>query len=612
MLTGHAILCMSSIDWDFIWQGHQQIMSMLAANGNQVLFVENTGARRPTLRDMPRLRSRLRNWWHGTKGFRQERPNLFVYAPVVLPFPYAWIARVINRLILMRAITRWMRSRHVTHPVVWTFLPTALTLDIIKAVDPKLVVYHCVDDFASSSAGIGNIRRTEDRLLRDADLVFVTSEKLRQRAREFRATVELFPSGVDFQRFEAVHQSGDGIPGDLEGLPRPVVGYVGGLHQWVDQELLADTARRLPAATFALVGPAQCDLARLEREPNIRLLGSRSHDDVPRYIQGFDVALVPYRLSDYTANVYPAKVNEYLAMGVPVVATGIPEILRFNESHGDVVAVAETPEAMSREITRALQATGPGERAARIAVARENSWDARVEKMSALMEAALAARQAREERWDATLRRVYRNARRRAGLPVAAAVVAYLIAFHTPALWIVAEPLRVVHAPREADAIVVFAGGAGESAEAGGGYQERVRQAVDLYQAGYAPTLIFSSGFIYAFREAEVMRGLALDLGIPREAIVLEEQSGNTYQMVANVRDIARREGLRRVLLVSSPYHMRRALATWRRQAPEIDVIATPGPSRYYSHGNGASLQHYRGIGWEYAAILFYWSRGWL
>src|SRR5688572_32552111 len=73
MLKGQTVLCISSIDWDFIWQGHQQIMSMLAAHGNNVLFIENTGARRPTLRDVPRLRQRIRNWWRGTKGFRQER-----------------------------------------------------------------------------------------------------------------------------------------------------------------------------------------------------------------------------------------------------------------------------------------------------------------------------------------------------------------------------------------------------------------------------------------------------------------------------------------------------------------------------------------------------------
>ena len=87
-LRGHDILCLSSIDWQFIWQGHQEIMSTLAAAGNRVLFVENTGVRRPTLRDFSRVRDRVRNWRRGTKGFREERENLYVYSPIVLPFPY--------------------------------------------------------------------------------------------------------------------------------------------------------------------------------------------------------------------------------------------------------------------------------------------------------------------------------------------------------------------------------------------------------------------------------------------------------------------------------------------------------------------------------------------
>jgi hypothetical protein len=94
------VLCISSIDWDFIWQGHQEIMSALAAQGHRVLFLENTGVRMPVVRDLPRIRQRIRNWWRGTKGFRQERPNLFVYSPLVFPFPYSRIARWINRWLL--------------------------------------------------------------------------------------------------------------------------------------------------------------------------------------------------------------------------------------------------------------------------------------------------------------------------------------------------------------------------------------------------------------------------------------------------------------------------------------------------------------------------------
>ena len=614
MLTGRTVLCISSIDWDFIWQGHQQIMSMLAAQGNSVLFIENTGARSPKLRDIPRLRSRLRNWWRGTKGFRQVRTNLFVYSPVILPLPYSRIARALNRFIVVRAVSRWMSAMGIKHPLVWTFLPTPLALDLIKAVEPDLVVYYCIDDLAASSAGARGIRRTEDRLFREADLVFVTSEQLRQRASRFREQVDVFPFAVDFGRFEAVRTSSSDLPADLKEIRPPIAGYIGGLHRWVDQELLIGAARRLPDVTFVMIGPSQCDVSALEREPTIRLLGARTHDLLPAYIKGFDVGLVPYAFSDYTANVYPTKLNEYLAMGKPAVATGLPEIERFNRVHGDIVAVANDPEAFASKIQAAIQEREPAvQEQRRIAVARENSWDARLKAMTGLMGDALAARRTRQEDWDAGLRRLYRTARTRALLPTVVAATLYLVVFQTPLLWTVAEPLRVVEQPRAADAIVVFAGGAGESAVAGGGYQERVKQAVGLFDAGYAPTLIFSTGFAYAFKEAEIMRSMALDLGVPAASIILEERAASTYENVIFVRDILRRRAARRVLLVSSPYHMRRAILTWRRQVPDIEVLATPASeSQFYAHDSGADLQQIRGIAWEYAAIADYWWRGWL
>jgi uncharacterized SAM-binding protein YcdF (DUF218 family)/glycosyltransferase involved in cell wall biosynthesis len=613
MLKGENVLCISSIDWDFIWQGHQQIMSMLAAQGSNVLFIENTGARRPKFRDVPRLRRRIQNWWRGTKGFRRERENLFVYSPLLLPFPYSRIARWINRFIILRAVRRWMSAMGIQHPLVWTFLPTALALDLTKAVEPSLVVYYCIDDIAASSPGARGIRRTEDRLFREADLVFVTSERLRERVRRLREQVDVFPFGVDYGRFEAVRLSSDDTPADLSAMSRPIVGYVGGLHRWVDQDLVAGAARRLPAASFVLIGPPQCDISTLEREPNVHLLGARSHDQLPGYIKAFDVGVVPYAFSDYTANVYPTKLNEYLAMGIPVVATGLAEIQRFNHAHGDVVAIADDADAFATEVQRAIQQRDDAQVQKRIDVARGNSWDARLDAMAGLIMNALAARQVHRPSWDSSLRRLYRAARTRTLRTAAIVTASYLLVFYSPLLWVVAEPLRVVETPRSADAIVVFAGGAGESATAGGGYQERVRQAVDLYDAGYAPRLIFSTGFVYAFREAEVMRGLALDLGVSAESIILEDRAASTYENVVFSRDIARQHDVRRVLLVSSPYHMRRALWTWREQVPDIEVVATPVPgSQYYSHGYGANIQQFRGIAWEYAAILYYWSKGWL
>jgi uncharacterized SAM-binding protein YcdF (DUF218 family) len=435
----------------------------------------------------------------------------------------------------------------------------------------------------------------------------VTSERLRQRASQFSSRVHLFPFGVSFDKFERARLASDGIPADLAALPRPIAGYVGGIHQWIDFPLLASVARQLPEVSFALVGPVQCDVSALKL-PNIHLLGKRPHDELPRYLKAFDAGLVPYRLTDYTANVYPTKLNEYLAMGMPVVATDLPEIRRFNREHGPTVAVVSDAAAFAAALRSALASSTEQERSQRVAVARNISWAVRIERMSALVDEALETKRSQREAWDVALRRIYRRARERSAATIAGVALVYLLVFQTSLPWLIASPLRVSSPPVPADAIVVLAGGVGESGAAGGGYQERVKRAVELYQQRLAPVMIFQSGYTFAFREAEIMRALAVAQGVPDEAIVLETSGRNTYEAIVRVQAVLDEHRWRRVLLVSSPYHMRRALLTWHRQQPSTEVIASPvADSQFYAHGRGASVQQIGGLAFEYAAIAWYW-----
>ncbi len=612
MTRRHDIICISSIDWDFIWQGHQEIMSRLAADGHRVLFVENTGVRQIRMRDLGRVRHRIRNWWRGTKGFRRERPNLFVYSPIVLPLPYSRVAGWINRKLMLRSLSRWMGATGFSRPIAWTFLPTPLARELIARLDPSLTIYHCVDEFASSSTDARRIVESEEQLFRSADLVFVTSERLRERASRYSERVHLFPSGVSLETF-AVGDRERAIPADVASLPRPIVGYVGGLHQWVDQDLIAGTAALMPEASFVMVGPPQTDLVRLKHMPNVHLLGQRPHAEVPAYVSAFDVALVPYRITDYTANVYPAKMTEYLAMGKPVVSTDLEEVRRFNREHGDVVRIASDPGAFAAAIRAESSPASADVIARRIDVAKANGWDRRVQAMTALVDEAAAAKNSGERGWEDRLRRVYAIARRGTAQGVLALVLAYVLLFQTPLLWWVASPLQVAAPPQSADAIVVFAGGVGESGKAGGGFTERVMQAVALYHGGLATHLVFSSGYVFTSREAELMRAVAVDNDVPAGAIVLEESAKNTYENVELTNRILKDRGWRRILLVSSPYHMRRATLTWRKVAPEIEVVPAPVPeSQFYAHTRGASLEQIRGILHEYAALASYWWKDWI
>ena len=612
MTPSRDVICLSSIDWDFIWQGHQEIMSRLAASGHRVLFVENTGVRPLRWSDLPRLKQRLRNWRRGTNGFREERPNLFVQSPLVLPFPYSRFARRINRSILTRSITRWMAAVGASRPIVWTFLPTPLARDVIASLNPALTIYYCIDDLASSSPEARKIASSEEALFRSADLVFTTSEKLRARAALTSGRVHLFPFAVNLKTFEKVRDNVAPLPADMAELKHPIAGYVGGLHQWVDQDLLAAVAERMPDVTFALVGPWQVDVSRLQRVKNIRLFGQREHAELPAYVKAFDVGLVPYRITEYTSNVYPTKLNEYLIMGIPVVATDLAEIRRFNQEHGELIHVAAAADDFAGAVRAAIPHASSRVVERRIEVARSNSWERRLDVMTDLINQAAAAKTATTTGWEQRLRSIYRLTRRRALQFIVPLAAVFLLTFYTPLPWWLAEPLRMSEPPQAADAIVVFAGGVGESGRAGGGLQERVSRAIDLYRDGFAPAIVFSSGYVFTLREAEVMKAIAVDQGVPAEAIVLEERAANTYENVTNTARILEQRNWRRILLVSSPYHMRRATMTWHKTAPSVAVVPSPpNQSQFYLHDTGASLEQLGGLLHEYVAIVAYKLRGW-
>src|SRR5262245_18086878 len=220
-LAGERIVCISSIDWDFNWQGHHEIMAALASEGSRVLFVENTGVRAPQLRDLPRLAQRLRNWRRGTGGLRSEQANLSIYSPLILPFPYSQATRQINRTLLLRIIRRWLGAAGGPRPIAWTFLPTPLAREAIAGIDAELVVYFCVDDLPASSPAARRVARSEAELFRSADLVLVTSERFVQRALQYRERVHMFPFGVSYRQFERERLSGAPPPPDVRDLPRP-------------------------------------------------------------------------------------------------------------------------------------------------------------------------------------------------------------------------------------------------------------------------------------------------------------------------------------------------------------------------------------------------------
>src|SRR3989338_636547 len=618
MIKNENIICISSIDWDFIWQGHQEIMSTLAKNGNSVLFIENTGVRSPGLKDIYRLKKRFGDYFKGIKGIRKEMDGLYVYSPIVLPFPYSRIARQINKLILFSVINRWMKVMSFSNPIVWTFLPTGITLDVINGINKKLLVYYCIDNFAVSSASAKKVKNTEEKLLKISDAVFVTSKALHDHCIKYSNKVTIFPFGVNIDNFEKVRVTDTQPPEELKDIKKPIVGYVGGIHKWVNRELVKFLALNRPDHSFVFVGPLQTDVASLAEIKNIYFLGNKKHSELPNLVKNFSVAIIPYLITEYTKNVYPTKLNEYLAMGKPVISTGLPEIKLFNKKYENIVVIGNNPREFAEGIDMALKEDNKEITKRRTEIAAENSWKSRIEQMSRIIENAVEKKMVQSEAdWKENLLVFYHTTRRHLVRFAAALAIIYFLIFYTPAIWFLAEPLKITDTPHKADAIVVFAGGVGESGQAGQGYLERVERAVELYKSGFAKNIIFSSGYMYVFKEPLVMKALAVSLGVPAEAIILEDRAGDTYENVKFSEKILKDKGWNEILLVSSPYHMRRVSLVFKKIGKETKVLYVPiSRSSFYSHKTRnwrqIDFKQIEGIFREYSAIIYYWWKGYI
>jgi len=612
-MKNNNVVIISSIDWSTHWQMHHQLATSMVDAGNRVLFVENTGARGPRLADIGRMRERIVNWVKSVRGFREVQPDLTVFSPLFLPFPYSRIASSINRFTLSRSVKQWMRSAHFHNPVIFTFLPTPLAQALIRDVEPVLVVYYCVDNMAGSSPDAQHLRPWEDILFQEADLVLVTSEAIRERAEQYAAHVFSFPSGVDFSKFASALESSS-LPDELAVLPRPIIGYVGALSGVFDQNLLLEMAKQLPLATFVLVGPFFTDVSRLKTYPNIKLLGPRPHDEIPAYIKGFDVALIPYLRTDFTDSVYSCKLNEYLAMGKAVVSTNIREVRAFGERSPDTVLIGQDSSDFIEKLKNAISDVhihSQEMKAHRVAVAKENTWEKRFSGIMEVIDRHLLLKSQLPVSWKESLAKYYRDVRSRWALGLVMVVTIYLIIFHTPLIWFAGDQLVVRHWPRTTDAIVVFSGN-GETSYRNDSFQRRALDAVHFYKQGYAPSIYLSSGRNQDISEVEVIKLYIEDKGVAPSAIhILDKYPKSTTENVQLVYQQLQQQDVHSILFLTAPYHGRRALWTWRKQAPDIAVwtpavIDTPPANPQWS----SSVDQIRIISYEYAAIAYNWLRG--
>jgi glycosyltransferase involved in cell wall biosynthesis len=381
-LRGRDIVCVGFADWRMpLWTNQQHLMSRLARD-NRVLFVESLGLRRPQVagRDVRRIARRAVT---GLRGPR-EHDGVHVLSPLVIPFHGSGAARAVNAQLLPRLVTRAARRLGMRDVLLWAYVPQAEVL--LDGLRPAAVVYHCVDDIAAQK-GVDAVsfRAAEKRFAARADLVLASAPALAERMRRLSQHVLYAPNVADTDLFAQALAPGP-VDAALDALPRPRVVFTGAVvGTKLDFALLARLAELRPDWSLALVGPVGegdpgTDVAPLAARPNIHLLGARRYAELPGVLRGADAGLIPYAVNELTSSVFPMKVYEYLAAGLPVVATPLPALAAVEE-----VRTAEGAEGVAAALDVALDEDDPAARSERSARAAAHSWDARIAEIAAAL-----------------------------------------------------------------------------------------------------------------------------------------------------------------------------------------------------------------------------------
>jgi len=280
-------------------------------------------------------------------------------------------------------------------------------LPFVKELKADYVVYHAYDLFRFMEKDSATVERDENQLLESADLVIATSEET---ARDFRTRrnrrIEVLGNGVDWSRFVVAPIPPD--PPELAHVPRPRIGYVGAINQKVDFDLVLRLARLQSSWQFVLVGPVrnllpgdQEVIDELKECRNVHLIGAVPQHRTPEILRNLDVGFVCYRTLEWTLAGYPLKMLEYLAAGLPVVASNLPAVRDFDET----VAIAETTEDWESALSAAVNGRGKGDPSLRLAVAKANSWDMRTARLKVLLQRMVSQRDSSrfENKVDATV-----------------------------------------------------------------------------------------------------------------------------------------------------------------------------------------------------------------
>lgn len=361
------LICLSHLRWDFVYQRPQHLLSRCAKE-RRVFFMEE-----PLFVDDAAVPMRL------DISYR-ERDNVYVVVP--------HLSKELQGSELLDDAQREMIDQLLTEydisaPILWYYTPMALAWT--RHIKAQAVIYDCMDELSAFKGAPRALKDRESELFACADLVFTGGQSLYEAKRDLHRSVYAFPSSIDALHF-AQARSISQDPADQAEIAHPRLGFCGVIDERLDIELLDGIAAARPDWQLVMVGPiVKIDPATLPRRANIHYLGGKSYQELPAYLAGWDVALLPFARNESTRFISPTKTPEYLAAGRPVVSTSIQDVVAPYGKLG-LVQIADTVDDFVAAIEQARSENTPSRLRQVDAFLAQNSWDLTWRRMYELIE----------------------------------------------------------------------------------------------------------------------------------------------------------------------------------------------------------------------------------
>ncbi|MDQ6904459.1 MAG: glycosyltransferase family 1 protein [Bacteroidota bacterium] len=346
------LICFCHIRWNFVYQRPQHLMGRFARY-HRVFFIEE-----PVFQSSETARINV----------HEVQENVLVITPHLLEGSPE--ETIFQQKVLLSLLYEQYGIENYIH---WYYTP--MSLAISNHLQPEIVIYDCMDELSNFKFAPPELKQKEKELFRIADVVFTGGHSLYQAKKNSHHNIYPFPSSIEMEHFSKARSLKE-EPADQQKLSHPIFGFYGVIDERFDIEMLREIANRRPEWNFVIIGPVvKIDPASLPYLSNIHYLGGRKYGELPAYLSGWDIAMIPFLLNDSTKYISPTKTPEYLAAGVPVISSSIADVVNpygmnklvhIADNANDFIAAAETELAVKDKTSWLYEVDD---------FLKDNSWD---------------------------------------------------------------------------------------------------------------------------------------------------------------------------------------------------------------------------------------------